>query len=36
MAEELSIYNLEVFFKEMVKIIKEDLIGFFYYIITIN
>jgi hypothetical protein len=36
MAKELSIYNLEVFLKEIVKIIREDLIDFFYYIITIN
>ena len=35
-AEELSIYSLEVFFKETVKITREDLIGFFYYIVTIN
>ena len=35
-AEELSIYSLEVFLKEMVKIIKKNLIGFFYYIVTIN
>jgi hypothetical protein len=36
MAKELSIYNLEVFLKEIIKIIREDLIGFFYYIITID
>jgi hypothetical protein len=36
MAEELSIYSLEVFLKETVKIIREDLTGFFYYIVTIN
>ena len=35
-AEEFSIYGLEVFLKEIVKIIREDLTGFFYYIITIN
>jgi len=36
MAEELSIYSLEVFLKETVKITKENLAGFFYYIVTIN
>ena len=35
-AEELSIYGLEVFLKETVKITGEDLVGFFYYIVTIN
>jgi hypothetical protein len=29
-------YNLEIFLKETVKIIKEDLTGFFHCIITIN
>jgi hypothetical protein len=36
MVEELSIYSLEVFLKETVKIIREDLAGFFHYIITID
>jgi hypothetical protein len=36
MAEELSIYSLEVFLKEIVEMIREDLVGFFYYIVTIN
>ena len=35
-AKEFSIYGLEVFLKEMVKITREDLAGFFYCIITIN
>ena len=35
-AEELSIYSPEVFLKETVKITREDLVGFFYYIVTIN
>jgi hypothetical protein len=36
MAEELSIYSPEVFLKEIVKIIREDLVGFFYYIVIID
>ena len=34
--KELSIYSLEVFLKEMVKMTRENLAGFFYYIVTIN
>ena len=36
MVEKLSIYSLEVFLKETIKITREDLAGFFYYIVTIN
>ena len=35
-AKKLSIYSLKVFLKEIVKITREDLIYFFYYIVTIN
>jgi hypothetical protein len=36
MAEELSIYSLEVFYKKTVEILREDPIGLLYYIVASN